>query len=187
MPGAAAHSAAGCPRGYRPDTRHHRAPRAADDSGHTASAPTRLHPHKQVRRADHLHSRIAPTPTHILRTGPTRTRRSRRYNRTAPARRQPARPHRLDSQSKARTHAGSRLWQRHGAAPSRQAQRSDRRPLEGGRHVSENLDADRDAPLVHDKGWLMNVRADLTWGSHTEAPQGPWNLPQHPGEVLPTK
>jgi hypothetical protein len=107
--GAAAYSAAGCLMGCRPDTRRRRAPRAADDSGHTASAPTRLNPRRQVRRADHLHWRVAPTPTHILRTGPTRTRRSRRCSRPPPARRQQARPHRLDSQSKARTHAGSRL------------------------------------------------------------------------------
>src|SRR4029453_15756083 len=136
---------------------------------------------------------------------PTRTRRSRRYSRPPLARRQPARPHPPDSQSKARTHAGSRLWRRNAAGPNREAEslrqhpwgtflllrrvyrRLDSHSLEGCRHLGENLEADWDAPLVHDEGWLMNVRADLTWSSYPKTPEGAGNLLQHPREVLPTK
>jgi hypothetical protein len=47
----------------------------------------------------------------------------------------------------------------------RSCQRLDRRALEGGSHFGENLEAGRNAPLIDDEVWLVNVRADLTWSS----------------------
>jgi hypothetical protein len=56
----------------------------------------------------------------------------------------------------------------------------DRRSLEGGRDLGEHLEADGDAPLIHHEGWLVNVWADLPWGSYAKTRQCARNLLQHP-------